>query len=393
MAHVAQNAANIDNSVNGTLYIDTIDATSILSTAGLHADWNGAEATSGGVMTSGVYTWTYGSDGLILQSQANNLTLQPVAINIGTQKIVKAMPLRGSGQGPAGLFWALDSLIRATFIPSGPPDFAYDVIARGISIMSSQGVIEMDGIYYWPGVDRWYMFNGVVREIPNNLNQNWFFDNINFNARQKCFGFKIPRYGELWWCYPRGRATECTHAVVFNVREGYWFDTPLPDHDDINQGRTAGIYADVYQRPFMVDNDDNTSGGGRTLWQHETAFDKIRLSSVSAIRSFFETHEFSLLDQQMADKSLHVARVEPDLVQAGNMSLTVRGRANAKATVVDGATETIFETPATSDEETVKFKEVKRLMSFKFESNIGGGNYELGKTYAHIEPADGRIES
>jgi hypothetical protein len=237
------------------------------------------------------------------------------------------------------------------------------------------------------------MFNGVVREIPNNLNQNWFFDNINFNARQKCFGFKIPRYGELWWCYPRGRATECTHAVVFNVREGYWFDTPLPDHDDINQGRTAGIYADVYQRPFMVDNDDNTSGGGRTLWQHETAFDKIRLSSVSAIRSFFETHEFSLLDQQMADKSLHVARVEPDLVQAGNMSLTVRGRANAKATVVDGATETIFETPATSDEETVKFKEVKRLMSFKFESNIGGGNYELGKTYAHIEPADGRIES
>lgn len=393
MAHVAQNAANIDNSVNGTLYIDTIDATSILSTAGLHADWNGAEATSGGVMTSGVYTWTYGSDGLILQSQANNLTLQPVAINIGTQKIVKAMPLRGSGQGPAGLFWALDSLIRATFIPSGPPDFAYDVIARGISIMSSQGVIEMDGIYYWPGVDRWYMFNGVVREIPNNLNQNWFFDNINFNARQKCFGFKIPRYGELWWCYPRGSATECTHAVVFNVREGYWFDTPLPDHDDINQGRTAGIYADVYQRPFMVDNDDNTSGGGRTLWQHETAFDKIRLSSVSAIRSFFETHEFSLLDQQMADKSLHVARVEPDLVQAGNMSLTVRGRANAKATVVDGATETIFETPATSDEETVKFKEVKRLMSFKFESNIGGGNYELGKTYAHIEPADGRIES
>jgi hypothetical protein len=75
------------------------------------------------------------------------------------------------------------------------------------------------------------------------------------------------------------------------------------------------------------------------------------------------------------------------------MTLQVRGRANAKADVVDGATETIFATPATSDEETVKFKEIKRLMSFKFESNIGGGNYELGKTYAHLEPADGRVES
>lgn len=393
MAHVAQNAQNIDNSVNGTLYIDTIDATTVLNTVGLHPDWNGGEATSGGVVTSGVYTWTYGSRGLILQSQPNNLSLAPVAINIGTQKIVKGMPLRGSGTGPAALFWGLDILIRATFVPSGPPDFAYDVIARGITMMSSQGVVEMDGIYYWPGVDRWYMFNGVVREIPNNMNQNWFFDNINFNARQKCFGFKIPRYGEIWWCYPRGSATECTHAVVFNVREGYWFDTPLPDNDDTNQGRTAGVYADVYQRPFMVDNDTNTTSGGRTLWQHETAVDKIRASNVSAVQSFFETHEFALLDQQIADKSLRVARIEPDILQVGNMSVQVRGRPNANSDVVDGDTRTIFASPSTSDEETVKFKEVKRLMSFRFESNIGGGNYEMGKTYAHIEPADGRIES
>ncbi len=395
VAHVAQNAQNIDNSVDGELYIDSIEATTALTQAGLHPDWNGNEATSGGVVVSGVFTWTYGSEGLILQSQPNNLTTQPVAINIGTQKIIKGMPLRGSGTGPAALFWGLDILIRATFIPgvTSGPNFAYDVIARGITCMSSQGMVEMDGIYYWPGVDRWYMFNGVVREIPNNLNQNWFFDNINFNARQKCFGFKIPRYGEIWWCYPRGRARECTHAVVFNVREGYWFDTPLPDNDDNDQGRTAGIYADVYQRPFMVDNDDNTDGGGRTLWQHETAFDKIRASRISAIQSFFETSEFALLDQQIADKSLRVARVEPDLVQEGPMTLQVRGRPNAKASVVDGDTRTIEATPSQSDEETLKFKEVHRLMSFKFESNIAGGNYELGKTYAHIEPADGRIES
>jgi len=390
MAHSAENAANIDNSVNGTLYIDSIEATTALGVAGLHADWNGAEATSGGVVTSGVYTWTYGSEGLIVQSIANNLSMQPVAVNIGTQKIVKGMPLRGSGSGPAALFWGLDSLIRAT-ATGGTPTFAYDVIARGITVMSSQGMVEMDGIYYWPGVDRWYMFNGVVREIPNNMNQNWFFDNINFTHRQKCFGFKIPRYGEIWWCYPRDGATECTHAIVFNVREGYWFDTPLPDHDDINQGRCAGIYADVYQRPFMVDNFETSNG--RTLWQHETAFDKIRASLVSAVRSSFETHEFSLLDQQIADKSLRVARIEPDFVQIGDMSVQLKGRANAKASVVDGPTETIFETPSSPDEETVKFKDIRRLMSFKFESNVGGGNYELGKTYAHIEPADGRIES
>ena len=396
VAHAAPNAVNIDNSIGGDIYIDTMTATTLLSTVGLATGvtgWNtgGGGNVSGGIVVSGLYLFAFGSDGLIRYSAINNLSVAPVEFNVGTQKLVKGMPLRGAGAGPAVLIWGLDSLIRATFNSGGAPDFVFDVVARGITIMSSQGVVEMDGIYYWPGVDRWYLFNGVVREMPNNMNQNFFFDNINFTHRQKCFGFKIPRYGEIWWCYPRGSATECTHAVIFNVREGYWFDTPLPDFDNIDQGRTAGVFANVYQRPFMVDNE--VTANGRTLWQHETAFDKIRTSSVSAVQSFFETHEFALLDQQVADKSLRVARVEPDLVQAGDMTLQVRGRANAKATVIDGPIETIFETPSSPDEETVKFKDIRRLMSFKFESNTQGGNYELGKTYAHIEPADGRVES
>ena len=396
VAHAAPNIIDIDNSIGGDIYIDTLTAGTILTTVGLNAGaqgWNtgGGGNVSGGICVSGLYLFAFGSRGLIRYSAINNLSAGPVEFNLGTQKIVKGMPLRGAGAGPAVIMWGLDSVIRATFNQGGSPDFVFDIVARGTTIMSSQGVIEMDGIYYWPGVDRWYLFNGVVREMPNNMNQNWFFDNINFTHRNKCFGFKIPRYGELWWCYPRGSATECTHAVVFNAREGYWFDTPLPDSDEVDQGRTAAVFANVYQRPFMVDNE--VTSNGRTLWQHETANDKIRLSSISAVRSFFETHEFALLDQQVADKSLRVARIEPDFVQQGDMTVQVRGRANAKADVVDGATETIFATPSTPDEETVKFKEIKRLMSFKFESNVAGGSYELGKTYAHIEPADGRVES
>jgi len=397
VAHAAPNVQDIDNEVGGDIYIDTIDAQTVLSTSGLNTDpstgWNTGTfgPVSGGVVVSGVYLFAYGSRGLIKQSAANNVNGVPIEFNLGTQKIVKGFPLRGAGTGPAVLMWALDSLIRGTFVQGGPPDFAFDIIARGITVLSSQGIIEMDGVYYWPGIDRFLMFNGVVRELPNNMNQNWFFDNINFTHRNKCFGFKIPRYSELWWCYPRGSATECTHAIIFNVRENTWYDTALPDSDDLTQGRTAGIYANVYQRPFMVDNEEMANG--RTLWQHETAFDKIRTTAISAVQSFFETHEFALLDQNIAEQGLSVARIEPDLVQIGDMTLQVRGRANANATVQDGATETIFATPSTSDEETVKFKETKRLMSFKFESNISGGNYEMGKTYAHLEPADARVES
>ncbi len=398
VAHAAPNAIDIDNSIGRDIFIDTMTASAPLSTVGLNTDpatgWNTGTLgkISGGIVVTGVYLFAYGSRGLIRQSAVNNLGDVPVEFNLGTQKIVKGLPLRGAGTGPAVLMWALDSLIRGTFTPGGANDFAFDIVARGITVLSSQGILEMDGIYYWPGVDRWLLFNGVVREMPNDMNQNFFFDNLNFNHRNKVFGIKVPRYGELWWCYPRGNATECTHAVIFNVREGFWYDTPLPDSDDVNQGRTAGIFADVYKRPFMVDNEETFNG--RTLWQHETAFDKIRTSQVSAVQSFFETGEMSLLDTGQSTKSISVSYLEPDFVQIGDMTVTMKGRANAKAPVTEVTpVSTIFETPATSDEETVKFKDIKRLMSFRFESNVAGGNYELGKTYAHIEPADGRIET
>jgi hypothetical protein len=321
----------------------------------------------------------------------DNSTGEDIYIGVVTASSVKGVSLRGAGVGPAVLFWSLDSVIRGTFDPSGPPDFAFDIIATDTSIMSSQGVIEYDGIYYWAGVDRFLLFNGVVREIPNDLNQNFFFDNINFNARQKCFAFKVPRFGEIWWCFPKSGATECNHAVIFNVRENTWYDTPLPDSDDIDQGRTAGVFAKVYQRPFMVDNE--VTANGRTLWQHETAKDKIRISLISAIQSFYETHELSMLEEGKGTKSIRVARIEPDFVQTGDMTLTVRGRVNTKAPQITETPVTVPAIASTGTEETIKLKTIQRLMSFRWESNVGGGDYEYGDTYAHIEPADGRMES
>ena len=95
-------------------------------------------------------------------------------------------------------------------------------------------MVDYDGVFYWIGTDRFLMFNGVVREVPNALNLNYFFDGLNYSQRQKVFAVKVPRFGEIWWMYPRGDAIECTHAIIYNVRENTWYDTPLP-----NGGRSA----------------------------------------------------------------------------------------------------------------------------------------------------------
>lgn len=379
IAHAAPNLADISSSTETDIYFGDITGTGALIATTM-------DPQSGGIVVLAPYLVSYGNGGRVDVSPANDVTTAPDSAFVTGQKIVKGLPLRGGGSGPSGLLWSLDSLVRMTFnasIMSGVP-FSFDTITSESSILSSQGVIEYDGVYYWAGVDRFLMFNGVVREVPNTLNQNWFFDNLNYTWRQKVFAFKVPRWGEIWWCYPRGTATECTHAVILNVREGTWYDTELP-----GSGRSAGLYAKVYSKPFMVDVD--LTATGYTLWQHESGVNSIKGSVVEPIPSHFTTSEISLLTTDQAqDKSLRIARVEPDFVQSGDMTVTVTGRANARATQQPSEVFTFPDVATSADEQVVNLKEIRRLMQFTFATNTPDGDYQMGQPIAFVEPADGR---
>jgi hypothetical protein len=103
-------------------------------------------------------------------------------------------------------------------------------------------------VYYWCGVDRFLLYNGTVKEIPNTFNQNYFFDNLNYNQRQKVWVTKVPRYGEIWWFYPRGDATECTDAIIYNVRENVWYDAG----EALGARRSAGYFSQVFAHPVAA---------------------------------------------------------------------------------------------------------------------------------------------
>lgn len=377
IAHAAPNLADISSTTERSIwYADMTDMNALVTT--------GAAAESGGIVVLAPYLLTFGNNGHVAISDPNDVTTYPNEAWITGQKIVRGMPLRGGGQGPSGIFWSLDSVLRATFT-GDTTVFAFDTLSSESSILSSQSVIEYDGIYFWAGVDRFLMFNGVVREVQNNMNLNYFYDNLNYAAAQKVFAFKVPRFGEIWWCYPSGNATECTHAVIYNLRENTWYDTELP-----SQMRTAGVYAKVYSKPFMVDADLTTDG--YTLYQHETGVDAINGSSVLPIPSHFTTSEISMLvGDQATSKSIHVARIEPDFVQVGDMTVQVSGRANARAPLQEGEIFTFPDEATTAEEQIVNVKEVRRLMTFTFETNTLNGDYQMGQCLAHIAPADGRI--
>lgn len=252
LAQCAPNLAQISNNTGGQLFYGNLLATTVLTelivTAG---QLPVGVSLTGGIVSLYPYNVIYGSAGYVAWSVSGSTTNYTSSgsgsANVTAQKFVAALPLRGGpGNSPSALFWSLDSLVRMTFV-GGTTVFQFDTISAESSILSQNSVIEYDGVYYWAGVDRFLMFNGVVREVPNNMNLNFFFDNMNWDYRQKCFVTKVPRFGEIWWCFPKGSSTEPNWAVIYNVRENTWYDTELPQ-----SGRSAGTFASVFRKPLMA---------------------------------------------------------------------------------------------------------------------------------------------
>jgi hypothetical protein len=248
-------------SVSTTTVVISAAAT---ASATVTATFDNNISVSGGVVTLHPYIFVYGNNGLIKNCAAGDsndwVSADANEVNVATGKIVQGLPVRGGSNAPSGLFWSLDSLIRVSYVGGvgTPPQYwRYDLISSQSSILSSQCAIEYDGIYYWVGVDRFLLYNGVVKEIPNSMNQNYFFDNLNYEQRQKVWVSKVPRFGEIWWFYPRGTATECTDAIIYNIRENTWYDAGEAD----GARRSAGYFSQVFHYPVAAGWDINTAGG------------------------------------------------------------------------------------------------------------------------------------
>ena len=265
VAHPGQNLSDISNSTNTPVLIGGLTGTSLTAVT----DGVNPIEVSGGVVVLHPYLFVYGNDGLIKNCAAGDPTdwigADANETNVAGTKVVQGLPVRGGSNSPSGLFWSLDSLIRVSYSPTTISTgvstttifWRYDIISSQSSILSAQSVIEYDGIYYWCGVDRFLMYNGVVKEIPNNMNQNFFFDNLNYAQRQKVYASKVPRYGEIWWFYPSGDSVECNNAIVYNVREQTWYDAG----GALGARRSAGFFSQVFPFPINAGAEINATGG------------------------------------------------------------------------------------------------------------------------------------
>lgn len=350
--------------------------------------------TTGGLCAVGPYLFLYGHDGVVQWSvpfhprdfaSVGSGNARPVA-----DKIVKAMPLRGNS-APAVIMWSLSSLIIGNFT-GGANDWDFYTVTTSGSILSQNGVVEHNGIYYWANTTGFSMFAGTMQDIENEYNQQYFLDNLNYAQRQKVFAFKVPRWKEIWWCFPFGQSEECNHAVIYNYAKGYWYDTPLP-----NGGRGAGYYDVTFSHPIMTGVTENDDTGGTSIWQHEIGVDEVSgaTATAKAIRSSFTTNEFSLIlptgpGQLGGTEQLSFALLEPDFNQVGDLRLDIYSRSSARASTFASpptSPYTIGPAPTTAEPDGITFRWTQRLTAFKITSNEVGGDYFVGAPLIHAAPS------
>lgn len=367
IAHASQSLSSIDSTIETPIFYGPATGVDPLSSTNI--------AISGGFVILHPYLFTFGNDGQVNVSEPSDPTTIMESYQVSGSKIVAGFTTRGGNTSPAGILWTLDSVIRVTQVSIQDIDFKFDTLTDESSILSSSGIVEYDGFYFWAGVDRFYVYNGTVQELPNDANLNYFFDNLNYSFRQKIWATKIPRFGEIWWHYPSvdSATGECDSVLIYNVRESCWYDS--------NLGRGAGFYTQVFNKPVWTDN----TAAPYSVWAHETGVNQVNLDgSQVAIDSHIESPIFSncavSLEGQAVgtDKNVYAYRFEPDFIQSGPMSVIVNTRsyANSQVTSTDSTDPQFSFTSAT---EKLDLHVQGREMSIKIECNGLDSDFQMGQ--------------
>ncbi len=224
-----------------------------------------------GVLFINPYLFVYGSNGLLQWSKDTDITSfnggTSGSIIVNTDKIIDVKAIRGGVNSPTLLCWTLTSVVRLINTGNGAVlDFKPDVLSNSSSILSSRCVVEYDGIFFWPGTTRFFQYNGVVQELANVINLNYFFNNLDLDNRQLVFGVKNTQYSEIWWFYPeKGQDVNVgifnTRAVIYNIKDNAWYDTAID--------RDAGVYSEAFGFMATYGKSLTTPGAATSLYRHE----------------------------------------------------------------------------------------------------------------------------
>lgn len=358
------NASNVAQNVPGQIYYGAVQSDAPFIPI---VD----QKTAGGIIVSSPFLLKYGSDGVIYWSAPDNPTSWPLEnyLVITSDKILGAKLNRGGM-----VMWSLTELIQVNY-DSALETFTKFTIDPNISLLAPNSIVSIHNELFWIGNEQFYRYNGVVNENPNELNRNFFYENVNRNHLGKIWGMYLEKFSEIWWFWPDKQHTECNRAIIYNLRDQSWYDTEMP--------RASGTSSPILG-PLMSDSEGSDLFDFRRfgIWQHEVGYNREEWGAQFPIKSYFQTNLISIFKgNPELNVQFRTRRIELDIIQRGEMYLEVMDYSFPKASPIISQAVT-FSEGATH----VDLKEMGRYVSYRYTSNTVDGFYQLGDPLINFQP-------
>ena len=266
-----------------------------------------------------------------------------------------------------------------------PIVWSSQLVGQHTSIASQYAVGYAVGVSYWMGNDKFYSYDGGIRQLRCDLRRHVFND-INISQMEQIFAGTVESFHEIWWFYCSGGATTNDSYVVYNYVENLWFYGTL--------GRTAWLDSGLRAYPLAATYSYN-------LVNHEIGTDDKETAVTAAITASVTSAEFDLDD---GDRFAFIRRIIPDVTFTGStaaspalvMSLLPLQNSgsgyNSPLSEGGDSTATVTRTATVPIEEFTgqAFVRVRgRQLAMKIESTAVGVAWQLGAPRFDIRP-DGR---
>ena len=318
------------------------------------------------------------------QEDATNWT--PSATNqAGSLRLSRGTKIVAASQARQEvLVWTDSSLYSLQYV-GAPAVWAATLVGENISISSQNAVAYANGVAYWMGKDKFYMYDGRTQPLKCDVRK-YIFNDFNTAQYSQVFSGTNESFHEVWWFYCSDGETNIDKYVIYNYLDKIWYYGTL--------ARTAWLDSGLRDSPLAATYTLN-------LVDHESGVDDNQTTSTAAIAAFIESSDFDIGD---GDRFSLVNRVVPDVSFDGSTAtnpaatITLHALASSgsgrNSPVSEGGVNNAAVTrTATSPVEVftdlINIRVRGRQLSMKFSSSATGVTWQLGTPRLDIR-ADGR---
>ena len=280
--------------------------------------------------------------------------------------------------------WTDSSLYNLQFL-GGQAVWGAQLVGDNISIVSPNAAVFANGVSYWMGKDRFYMYDGRIQPLRCDLLRH-VVDDINRNQTDQIFAGTNEEFSEIWWFYCSSGSNTVDRYVIYNYEYQIWYYGTL--------ARTAWLDSGIRDFPLAATYSYN-------LVNHEEGVDNGESDPPTAISAHITSSEFDLQD---GDKFGFIRRILPDMTFLGSTAdspgatMTFYPLKNSGSGYTTPASEggnstgTITRSVAApveayTDQVNVRIR--GRQMAIKVESTSAGVQWQLGSPRIDVR-ADGQ---